>query len=52
MSRTVRIAKARMPMTGAMHKTDLKDWIYNGTGTPEAPGDLGYWFGYLIATAY
>lgn len=36
----------------AMHKRDLSDWIYNGTGTPDAPGDLGYWQGYRIAKAY
>lgn len=32
--------------------TDLKPWLYNGVGTPEKPGDLGYWVGYCIAKAY
>ena len=27
-------------------------WLYNGAGTPERPGDLGYWVGYRIAKAY
>ncbi|MDE2560735.1 MAG: lytic murein transglycosylase [Sphingomonadales bacterium] len=31
---------------------DLSHWLYNGTGTPEHPGDLGYWVGYRIAKAY
>lgn len=33
-------------------KADLGDWLYNGVGTPEKPGDLGYWVGYRIAKAY
>ncbi|WP_420136243.1 DUF2268 domain-containing putative Zn-dependent protease [Sphingomonas sp.] len=33
-------------------KTDLSDWLYNGPGSPEHPGDLGYWVGYRIAKAY
>lgn len=32
--------------------SDLKPWLYNGVGTPEKPGDLGYWVGYRIAKAY
>jgi hypothetical protein len=28
------------------------DWLYNGLGTPERPGDLGYWIGYRIAKAH
>jgi hypothetical protein len=32
--------------------TDLKPWLYNGVGTPEKPGDLGYWVGYGIAKSY
>jgi len=35
-----------------MHGTDLSSWLYNGVGTPDAPGDLGYWVGYLIVRAY
>ncbi|MFL9841248.1 DUF2268 domain-containing putative Zn-dependent protease [Sphingomonas sp. ST-64] len=33
-------------------KKDLSPWLYNGVGTPDAPGDLGYWVGYRIARAY
>lgn len=36
----------------AMHGDDLSAWLYNGVGTPDAPGDLGYWVGYRIARAY
>ena len=32
--------------------TDLGPWMYNGPGTPEKPGDLGYWVGYSIAKSY
>ncbi len=31
-------------------RTDLGDWLYNGT--LERPGDLGYWVGYRIARTY
>jgi hypothetical protein len=31
---------------------DLKPWLYNGVGTPEKPGDLGYWVGYSITKSY
>ncbi|HLU61627.1 MAG TPA: DUF2268 domain-containing putative Zn-dependent protease [Gammaproteobacteria bacterium] len=33
-----------------MDKTDVSDWLFNGT--LETPGDLGYWVGYRIARAY
>lgn len=33
-------------------KKDISAWLYNGVGTPEKPGDLGYWVGYRIAKAY
>jgi hypothetical protein len=33
-------------------KADLSAWLYNGVGTPEAPGDQGYWAGYQVAKAY
>ncbi len=33
-------------------KTDLSGWLYNGLGTPEHPGDLGYWVGYRIVKSY
>lgn len=32
--------------------TDTSGWLYNGPGTPEQPGDLGYWVGYRIVRAY
>lgn len=31
---------------------DLSNWLYNGLGTPEKPGDLGYWVGWRIARSY
>lgn len=31
-------------------KTDLSDWLYNGTNN--RPGDLGYWVGYRIVKSY
>jgi hypothetical protein len=31
---------------------DTSHWLYNGLGTPDKPGDLGYWVGYRIAKAY
>jgi hypothetical protein len=34
-------------------KRDMSAWLYNhGPGTPEKPGDLGYWVGYRITKAY
>lgn len=33
-------------------KAEGSRWVYNGQGTPERPGDLGYWVGYRIAKAY
>jgi hypothetical protein len=33
-------------------KTDLSAWFYNSPGTPEHPGDLGYWVGYRIVMSY
>ena len=33
-----------------MDKTDLSDWLFNGT--VEKPGDLGYWVGYRVAKSY
>ena len=35
-----------------MRGRDLSNWVYNGLGTPDAPGDLGYWVGYRIVRAY
>jgi hypothetical protein len=34
------------------NKKDVSAWLYNGVGTPDQPGDLGYWVGYRIAKAY
>jgi hypothetical protein len=31
---------------------DISHWLYNGLGTPDQPGDLGYWAGYRIARTY
>lgn len=31
-------------------KTDLSQWLNNGT--PDKPGDLGYWVGYRVVKAY
>lgn len=33
-------------------KADVSAWLYNGVGTPERPGDLGYWVGYRIARGF
>ncbi len=33
-------------------KTDTSQWLNNGPGTAEKPGDLGYWVGYRIVKAY
>jgi hypothetical protein len=33
-------------------RTDMSNWLYNGHGTPEKPGDLGYWVGYRIVKSY
>jgi hypothetical protein len=33
-----------------LDKTDLSNWLFNGT--PEKPGDLGYWVGYRIVKSY
>jgi hypothetical protein len=35
-----------------MDKTDLSDWLNNGPGTAEKPGDLGYWVGYRIVKSF
>jgi Predicted Zn-dependent protease (DUF2268) len=34
------------------YSTDKSKWLYNGRGTPQKPGDLGYWVGYRIAKSY
>lgn len=33
-------------------KANGSRWLYNGWGTPEWPGDLGYWVGYRITKAH
>lgn len=35
-----------------MYGADFSPWLYNGPGTPAAPGDLGYWVGYRIAKSF
>jgi hypothetical protein len=35
-----------------MDKPDLSQWLYNGLGSAESPGDLGYWVGYRIAKSF
>lgn len=35
-----------------LDSTDLSPWFYTGPGTPDKPGDLGYWVGYRIVKAY
>lgn len=32
--------------------SDTSHWLYNGFGTSDKPGDLGYWVGYRITKAY
>lgn len=32
--------------------SDVSRWLYNGAGTKKNPGDLGYWVGYRIISAY
>lgn len=32
--------------------TGVSDWLYNGPGDADKPGDLGYWVGYRMARAY
>jgi hypothetical protein len=34
------------------YSTDKSKWLYNGPGTPQRPGDLGYWVGYRIVKSY
>lgn len=33
-------------------RDDKTAWLYNGPGSPAKPGDLGYWVGYRIVSAY
>lgn len=33
-------------------RTGPSAWLYNDVGTPNKPGDLGYWVGYRITRAY
>jgi hypothetical protein len=53
-----RHAEGREAGIGAAFLADIhapaagSEWVYNGLGTPERPGDLGYWVGYRIARAY
>jgi hypothetical protein len=34
------------------HNKDYSNWLYNGEGDAQHPGDLGYWVGYRIARRY
>jgi predicted Zn-dependent protease DUF2268 len=34
------------------YSTDKSKWLFNGPGTPQKPGDLGYWVGYRIVKSY
>lgn len=34
-----------------LRSTDLSRWLWNGPGSDERPGDLGYWVGYRITKA-
>lgn len=47
-----REAEIERAFRGQLRSTDLREWLYNGVGTPERPGDLAYWVGYRIARAY
>jgi len=47
-----REAEIERRFTAEMNGADFSPWLYNGAGTPEAPGDLGYWVGYRIAKSY
>ncbi len=47
-----REAEIEQRFVADMYSRDLSPWLYNGVGTREAPGDLGYWVGYRIVRAY
>ncbi|PZO52302.1 MAG: lytic murein transglycosylase [Alphaproteobacteria bacterium] len=47
-----REAEIEQRFAADMDNRDLSTWLYNGVGTPEAPGDLGYWVGYRIVRDY
>ncbi|SNT00022.1 Predicted Zn-dependent protease [Sphingomonas laterariae] len=48
-----REAEVERAFVAEQDQTALKSrWIYNGRGTAEWPGDLGYWVGYRIVKAY
>jgi len=34
------------------NKTDISNWLYNGSKSTERPADLGYYIGYKIAEEY
>lgn len=35
-----------------IYKTDHSEWLSNGQGSDQRPGDLGYWAGYRVVRAY
>ena len=39
-----------IPFVADEDQTDLSKWLNNGT--PQKPGDLGYWVGYRVAKSY
>lgn len=45
-------AEIEQRFAASLDSRDLSAWLYNGRGTAEAPGDLGYWVGYRIVRAY
>jgi hypothetical protein len=47
-----REAQIERDFRAQMDGRDFKNWVYNGIGTPEKPGDLAYWVGYRIARSY
>lgn len=47
-----REAKLETAFLADQDAKDLSKWLYNDVGTPDQPGDLGYWVGYRIAKSY
>ena len=35
-----------------MNRTNVNDWLYNGSAAKGRPADLGYYIGYKICEAY
>ena len=47
-----REAEIERAFLAELDRRDPGQWMFNGVGTPEAPGDLAYWAGYRIARSY